>query len=148
MKKNFISNIGIGTKNLIDFNQNIPKLIEPGVHGFLKENLRNCGIKKSMYVNKLYNLGMLILFLSIMFMILYYKYKGKLSPNDKRIKMEKERQYIVNKVRAMGVEREKAQQKIITNLPLFEDDEHIRGVMPMTHPSELPANYNQDKKFR
>ena len=65
MKNNFISNIGIGTRNTLDFNQNIPKLIEPGVHGFLKENLRNCGIKKSMYVNKLYNLGMLILFLSI-----------------------------------------------------------------------------------
>ena len=74
MKNSFISNIGIGTRNTLDFNQNIPKLIEPGVHGFLKENLRNCGIKKSMYVNKLYNLGMLILFLSILFMILYYKY--------------------------------------------------------------------------
>ena len=80
-------------------------------------------------------------------MILYYKYRGKLTPKEKRIKMEKERQYIVNKVRAMGVEREKAQQKIITNLPLFEDDQHIRGVLPMTHPSELPANYNQDKNF-
>jgi len=145
---NIGSSIGSSISNNMGFSNNRPKLIEPGVHGFLKENLRNCGVKKGVYMNKLYNLGLLILFLSIMFMILYYKYKGKLTHQEKKEKMERERLYIVNKVRSMNVEREKAQQKIITNLPLFNDDEHIKGVLPMTHPGELPANMDQHKYFR
>ena len=126
-----------------------PKLIEVGVSSFLRENLKQCKQKKGVYINKVFNVSMFIMFFSLFFMILYYKYKGKLTPQEKHVKHEKERIYILNKVKSLNIERQKVQQTIITNLPTFDSDERIKGVLPMTHPSQLPANYNMniDPKF-
>ena len=122
-----------------------PKLIEPGVAHFFNENLKLCHSKKAIYMNKLFNVILLCMFLCILFMILYYKYKGKLTPKQKKEKENKERLYILNKVKSMKVEKQKQQQEIITNLPPFDNEQHIvNNILPMTHPSTTPINFEQN----
>ena len=136
--------------NSMDFQK--PKLMEIGVVEFLGQNLKNCQQKKAIYINKMFNIFMLVLFFCIIFLTLSYKYKGKLTKREKIIKQEKERKYIVDKVRALQIEKQKEQQTIITNLPTFDNDQRIKDVLPFTHPSQTPVNlekdYYKNKVFR
>ena len=95
-----------------------PKLIEPGTKYFFTSSLRQCNIVKQNHMNKLYNITMFGIFLFILACILFYNYKGRLSKQDKYIKMEKERQYILEKVRSIDEERKRLSQERITNLPI------------------------------
>ena len=95
-----------------------PKLIEPGTRYFFKSNLLNCKSIKDQYMNKLYNFTMLGVFLFIVACVLYYNYKGRLTKHEIYVKHEKERQYILDKVKGLEHERQIASQERITNLPL------------------------------
>jgi len=136
--------------NSMDFQK--PKLLEIGVVEFLGQNLKNCQQKKAIYINKMFNIFMFGLFVCIIFLTLSYKYKGKLTRREKIIKQEKERKYIVDKVRSLQIEKQKEQQTIITNLPTFNNDQRIKDVLPFTHPSQTPINlekdYYKNKVFR
>ena len=50
--------------------------------------------------------------------VMFYNYKGRLSKEEVYIKHEKERQYILEKVRKLDEDRQKESQQRITNLPL------------------------------
>ena len=50
---------------------------------------------------------------------MYYNYKGRITKREKYIKLEKERQYILNKVRSLDEIRQKESQERITNLPIM-----------------------------
>ena len=95
-----------------------PNLIEPGTKYFFRSSLKQCNIVKQHHMNKLYNITMFGIFLFILVCILFYNYKGRLSKEEKSIKLEKERQYILEKVRSIDEERQKMSQQIITNLPI------------------------------
>tara|TARA_B100001094_G_C17800136_1_gene608702 strand:- start:104 stop:508 length:405 start_codon:yes stop_codon:yes gene_type:complete len=121
-----------------------PILIEPGVSHFFSENLKLCQAKRNIYINNVYNVTMFLLFMCILFMILYYKYTGKLTPYEKIEKTQRERLYILNKVKTMKLEKAKQQQELITNLPIIGDDNNqIKNILPMTHPATTPINLDQ-----
>lgn len=96
-----------------------PTLIEPGTKYFFKKTLKQCNEIKVHHMNKLYNITMLVLFLFILACIMFYNFKGRLSKEEKYIKFEKERKYILEKVRALDEERQKESQERITNLPVL-----------------------------
>lgn len=97
-----------------------PSLIEPGVKYFLNESLKQCHIFKAKYNNTLYNIIILIVFLIILGILLLYKYKGKLTIEEKEQKEEEKRIYILSKIKNYEQSRIKAQQELITGLPHFE----------------------------
>jgi hypothetical protein len=97
-----------------------PSLIEPGTKYFFKSTLKQCKAVKQVHMNKLYNITMLGLFVFILLCIMYYNYKGRLTKEDVYIKQEKERQYIIEKVRSLDKIREKESQERITNLPIIQ----------------------------
>ena len=99
-----------------------PCLIEPGVSYFFSKTLQNCHVKKMQYYNKLYNLFLFALFFIILGVVLYYKYKGKLTPKERKYKEQKERIYIMNKIKSLDIEKQKKNQQIITNLPSFNNE--------------------------
>ena len=66
--------------NYINFK---PHLIEPGTKYFLREALKKCHEIRCQYINMLFNIGLLILFLLVLGIILFTKYKGRLSPMEK-----------------------------------------------------------------
>ena len=101
-------------------NYNRPILTEPGVRYFLKETLKNCKIKKDLQFNMLMNLGLLGMFVIIVSILLYYKYKTRPTEEDRKKKKQLKRDYFVNKVRQMQAVKAKQLNEQITNLPKFE----------------------------
>jgi len=97
-----------------------PTLTEPGVKYFLKETLKNCKIKKDLEFNMLMNLGLLGMFVIIVSILLYYKYKTRPTEEDRKKKKQLKREYFVNKVRQMQAVKAKQLNEQITNLPKFE----------------------------
>ena len=63
-----------------------PKLVESGTKYFFTKTLENCHNKKMTYYNNLYNIILLSLFVVVVFLTLRYKYKGKLTPEQKKEK--------------------------------------------------------------
>ena len=97
-----------------------PTLTEPGVKYFLKETLKNCKIKKDLQFNMIMNLGLLGMFIIIVSILLYYKYKTRPTEEDRKKKKQLKRDYFVNKVRQMQAVKAKQLNEQITNLPKFE----------------------------
>tara|TARA_Y100000389_G_C17395582_1_gene482316 strand:- start:117 stop:428 length:312 start_codon:yes stop_codon:yes gene_type:complete len=93
-----------------------PYLVEPGVKYFLNETLNNCSILKDKHYNLIFNFIIVIVFFIILGIILYYRYKGKISPKEKKEKEIKKQQYIMSKIRNYHASKKTSQ---ITGLPEF-----------------------------
>ena len=63
-----------------------------------------------------------VIFLLIFGIILRTKYKGKLTPREKRIKERKLQEYLIAKLKIMEVDRRRNQQDLITNLPIYRSE--------------------------
>ena len=99
-----------------------PELTEPGVKLFLTQTLQQCHLAKSNFYNTIFNLGMLIAFLLLMGLILLYKYKGRLSEDEKEMKNKEKKEYILSKIKNLQEAKRKAHQELITGLPNWEND--------------------------
>ena len=99
-----------------------PLLIEPGVRSFLGETLKQCHKFKEEYYNTLFNIGMFILFLIILAILLVYKYKGKITEEEKYQKNLEKQQYVLEKIKAYQQNKLKAHQQLITGLPQWENE--------------------------
>ena len=99
-----------------------PALIESGTKYFLKETLKNCNKKRTVYYNNLTNLGLFLGFILIFGGVIFYKYKTR--PNDeiRKKKEELKQTYILTKIQALTDAKHKEQNQSITNLPKFESD--------------------------
>lgn len=93
-----------------------PSLVEPGAKYFLNETLKNCNYLKEKYKNLLFNIGMLVLFCSVLGLFLYYRYKGKISPMERRKKDIEKQQFIMSKIRNYHASKKVGQ---ITGLPEY-----------------------------
>ena len=101
-----------------------PKLTEPGVKFFLNQTLKNCHETKKNYYDMIVNTCLLFIFILIFGAILRIKYKGKLSPKEKRIKERKIQEYLISKLKIMEVDRRRKNQDLITNLPMYKSEFH------------------------
>jgi hypothetical protein len=66
-----------------------PTLIEPGTKYFLNETLKQTHIFRLKYQNYIINIGLFVFFLLVLGAILLYKYKGRLTEEDKAKKIRK-----------------------------------------------------------
>ena len=113
--------------NSSDSNDNInkPKLIEPGVKYFFKGILKECHNYKQKNYNLVYNISLFILFFSILGIILFYRYKGNKTSQEKYQKNLQDKQYIMSKLvyynRANLENQQRVQNNMITNLPDFSN---------------------------
>ena len=99
-----------------------PLLIEPGVRSFLGETLKQCHKFKEEYYNTLFNIGLFIAFLIILAILLVYKYKGKLTEEEKYQKDLEKQQYVLKKIKAYQQNKLKAHQQLITGLHQWENE--------------------------
>lgn len=76
-------------------------LTEPGIRSYFKESFQKCKEYKMNYYTKLLNIGLFILFVSILASILYMKKKEKLTPQQRIKKNEEDRNYIIQKIRSL-----------------------------------------------
>jgi hypothetical protein len=107
-----------------------PMLTEPGVKYFIGETLKQCHNFKEQYQNMLFNIGLLVLFFTILGILLLYKYKGKLTPEEIEEKESIKKQYILSKIRNFQDAKMRAQQELITGLPHWENEFDIINDTP------------------
>ena len=110
---------------------NKPMLTEPGVKYFLNETLKQCHKIKEKYNNTLFNIWLLIGFFIVLGIILLYKYKGKLTPEEIGEKELQKKQYILSKIRNFQDAKIRAQQELITGLPHWENEFDIINDTPL-----------------
>ena len=106
----------------MDFNSETPRLIEPGVSYFLRKSLSRCNENKSLYFNRLFNLGLLLLFVLILGGLLMYKKNTKLTDEEKEVKKQKHKEYILEKIKKLNEKERQKRNEIITSLPKFESN--------------------------
>jgi Na+-transporting NADH:ubiquinone oxidoreductase subunit NqrC len=99
-----------------------PTLIEPGTKYFLNQNLKQTHIYKIKFYNKMFNIGLFILFILILGAILLYKYKGRLTPMEKENKLREKQQYILTRIKKFQDAKRVAHQELITGLPEWENE--------------------------
>jgi hypothetical protein len=99
-----------------------PSLTEPGVKYFLRETLKQCHDKRTNYYNIVWNCGFFLLLLVLVGVILSYRKRNKLTPEQKKEKQERDHAHVMSKIKALREERKKINNEIITNLPKFESD--------------------------
>jgi hypothetical protein len=99
-----------------------PSLIEPGVRYFFSEALKKCHTFKENYHNLMINIGLLICFIIILGIILLFKYKGKLTPEEIRQKELDKKKYILSKIKNYQDTRKREEQELITGLPHWENE--------------------------
>ena len=99
-----------------------PSLIEPTVKTFMIGTLKHCKKIRDEYYSYVFNLGSIIIFIIVLTLLLYYKYKGKLTPRQKKVKERKVQEYLISKLKMMEVDRKKNRQELITGLPLFKSE--------------------------
>ena len=91
------------------------KLIEPGMKSFINSALKKSRNIKLKYYNFYFNIGLAIFFIISMSIFLIYKWKGKLTPLEKQIKLKKQKQQIFEKLKR--IENIKNNKHMITDLP-------------------------------
>ena len=95
-----------------------PSLIENSTKYYLRTALKESRNIKNKYINIGLNIFLFLLFILIIVGFLLYKYKGKLSPQEKEKKNREKKQYLTNMMQRYSFEKQKARQSLITNLPL------------------------------
>lgn len=99
-----------------------PMLTEPGVKYFINETLKQCHRFKEQHQNTIFNIGILLVFFFILGVLLLYKYKGKLTPQEIEQKETIKKQYILSKIKNFQDAKLRAQQSLITGLPHWENE--------------------------
>lgn len=108
-----------------------PMLTEPGVKYFLNESLKQCHFIKEKFHNTIFNVGLLIGFFILLGILLLFKYKGKLTPEQIKEKEMEKKKYILSKIRNYQDAKIRAQQELITGLPHWENEFDIINDNPI-----------------
>lgn len=102
-----------------------PNLVHSSTKFFFNKILKNCNSVKQYNYNLFYNIGMFILFASVFFIILYSKYKGNMTIEERYQKNTKDKQYIMSKLvyynRQNLDNNQKIKNNMISNLPDYSD---------------------------
>ena len=101
---------------------NIPTLIEPGTKHFIRGTLKQCHKFKEKYINTIFNISAFIALSATISIILWWRYKGKLTPHEIAEKNRQKQEYLVSKLQQLSAIREQnnRNKNMITDLPTFE----------------------------
>tara|TARA_B100000780_G_C20839823_1_gene333742 strand:+ start:297 stop:623 length:327 start_codon:yes stop_codon:yes gene_type:complete len=96
----------------------IPHLTEPGVKYYMTETLKICNVSKHKYFNIIFNVTTFVGLGMVVAGILYYRYKGLPSQEEKRKKSNQKKTYILGKIQAMQKMQQNNSLDLITNLAI------------------------------
>ena len=95
-----------------------PSLTEFTTKYYIRNSLREVRQFKDKYITIFVNIFLFLVLISLIGGLLYYKYKGKLTPQEKIIKEREKKLYLFQKLHQLSYEKQKESQQLITNLPL------------------------------
>lgn len=100
-------------------------LIEPNAKMFLFKTLQKCHEVKERYFTIWFNLIIFLTFTITISIILYFRYKGSPSNYEKRLKMIKDQQYIMSKIKFYQDEKQRSSYSNLADLPVNHPDYDI-----------------------
>lgn len=80
-------------------------LIEPEIKNHCIHSFFQCKEHKLNYYTRVVNIGLFIAFISSLCLILYFKKKNKLTPEQVRRRNDEDRSYIISKIRSMQMNK-------------------------------------------
>lgn len=95
-----------------------PSLIENEVKYNLAHSLKTIRNYKDKYITIFINITLLLVFFLFVGGILYYRYKGKPTPEILAQKEREKKFYLFEKLQKFAIDKQKENQNLITNLPL------------------------------
>jgi len=96
-----------------------PLLTEFTTKFYIKNSLKEVRQFKNKYITVIVNILLFLLFVGVVSLLLYYKYKGKPSKEEIKIKDNQKKQYLFEKLHKISYEKRKENQNLITDLPLI-----------------------------
>jgi len=97
-----------------------PVLIEPGVKYFLCKSLKSCYNVKTKYYEMIFNVGFLLIFISMLGLFILYKKKYKITDIERNKRIKQSKTYLLDKIKRISLETKKKDEELITNIPKFE----------------------------
>jgi len=94
-----------------------PKLVEPGTKYFLSETLKQCHQFKLRHHNIMMNVLLAGILVFMMASFLWYKYRGKPTPEEERLRERQKREYILSKIQNYQESKRQLSDRLITGLP-------------------------------
>lgn len=98
-----------------------PHLTEPGVKYFISQTLKECRHFKDKYQSIIFNVSLFLFLVFVISFILYFKYKGRLTPSEIKRKNKEKQEYIFSKLQQFAFVKQK--QSLITDLPVWNNPE-------------------------
>ena len=99
-----------------------PRLIEQGAYSYMSNILNKCHHNRVNIYIYILNIGVLILFFFVTFIVLYYCYKNKTTPEENQKKIMQEQDYILSKIKYYkDHQRSIASKSSITGLPTLDE---------------------------
>jgi hypothetical protein len=95
---------------------NTPNLTESCFGDFMLNNLKTCHENRVKIYSVALNTGLLLLFILIVGTILYYRYQNQPSPYEKKQKLYKDQQMILERIRYYQPEQKNIMASPIGNL--------------------------------
>ena len=95
-----------------------PSLTEISTKYYIRHSLKEVRRFKDKYITIFVNISLFLIFLAILFGLLYCKYKGKLTPDEKQEKEKQKKLYLFQKLHQISYEKQKENRSLITDLPL------------------------------
>ena len=80
-------------------------LIEPGIRSYFTGSFKECKKFKLAYYTRIVNVVLFLFFILFFGSFLYYKKKTRLTVDEKHKKSEADRNYVIQKVRALQIQK-------------------------------------------
>lgn len=100
----------------------VPKLTEPGIRSFVGKSLREYHKYRDSFTSILFNMIMLASFVATVSGILYWRYKGRITPQEQAFKNREKKEYLFTKLQTLATMKERVRPGMITNLPTWNTD--------------------------
>jgi hypothetical protein len=97
-----------------------PSLTELTTKYYIRNSLKEVRQFKDKYITIFVNIFLFLLFIGVIGGLLYYKYKGKLTPQEKKVKEQEKKRYLFQKLHQLSYDKQKENQQLITNLPIIK----------------------------
>jgi len=94
-----------------------PSLTEFNTKYYIQKSLKRSRDFKNKYITIFVNIFLFLSFIGLITGLLLYKYKGKLTQEEKNIKNREQKIYLFKKLQQYSYDKQKAQQQLITNIP-------------------------------
>jgi len=109
---------------------NIPSLIEPGTKYFIRGTLKQCRLFKDQYTNTIFNISATVALCAAVTIILWWRYKGKLTAHDIANKNRQKQEYLISKLQQLSAIRKQQNKNsnMITDLPTFDKQPELHNL--------------------